>query len=310
MSSLLFTASTASAQFDEFAPPAGKGARPDKPFTQRYQAGVRISAGGSVCRGLYATIPVPVDWPEQTVKIDAEDISRGVNVRYAPLGEGVNQMVVAVPLLPAGQRVQSLVTYEVTRYTLLPPENPDIFVIPKRLKPNERRYLGFSPLIETRHGDIRSKVKEILAEHDDATAWKQVEVIYDWVRDNVGEERGKLKGAVQTLRDGVGNNEDRTSLFIALTRAAGIPARTVWVPDSCYAEFMLADDEGENHWLPCRLGGEREFGGSSCELTILQKGDNFKVPNEREPVRFVPEFLKGAGGRPSVEFVRVPLSGS
>jgi hypothetical protein len=71
---------------------------------------------------------------------------------------------------------------------------------------------------------------------------------------------------------------------------------------------MLADDEGENHWIPCRVVGEREFGGIKCEFPILQKGDNFKVPQRREPVRFVPEFMTGSGGRPSVDFVRMPLA--
>ena len=42
------------------------------------------------------------------------------------------------------------------------------------------------------------------------------------------------------LRDGTGDCEELSSLFIALCRAHGIPARTVWVPDHCYPEFYLA----------------------------------------------------------------------
>ena len=41
---------------------------------------------------------------------------------------------------------------------------------------------------------------------------------------------------------------------------------------------------------------------------ILQKGDNFKVPEKKERQRYVSEFLKGnavaGGGKPSVEFIR------
>jgi hypothetical protein len=39
---------------------------------------------------------------------------------------------------------------------------------------------------------------------------------------------------------------------------------------------------------------------------ILEKGDNFKLPESKAPQRFVAEYLtgKGGGGKPSVEFRR------
>ena len=44
---------------------------------------------------------------------------------------------------------------------------------------------------------------------------------------------------------------------------------------------------------------------------ILQKGDNFKVPEKKERQRYVAEFLRGnnrrGGGRPVVTFVREAL---
>ena len=303
---LTLVTSPALAQFE--TAPAGKGPRLDKPFTQRYQVGARINSARGPCKGLIITIPVPDDWPEQQVRIDEEDISKQVrSVRYVTPRDAVKQMVVTIPNLPASQVANALVTYEVTRHTTLPPEDTTIFQVPKKLILAERRYLGQSPMIEARHGDIRDKAKELLADHYDANAWTQVEVLYDWVRDNVTEQRGRLKGAVHALRDGTGNEEDIVSLFIALCRASDIPARTVWVPDACYAEFMLADDEGENHWIPCRLTGEREFGGIKCEFPILQKGDNHSVPQRKEGVRYVPEFVKGSGGRPGVAFIRKTL---
>ena len=41
---------------------------------------------------------------------------------------------------------------------------------------------------------------------------------------------------------------------------------------------------------------------------ILQKGDNFRSPKSRERKRYVPETLDGAGGKPSVKFIREPVS--
>jgi hypothetical protein len=298
--------SRAQAQFDE---PAADGALGEAQRS-RYQVGVRISAGGSPCRGIVATIPVLADWPEQTIVVDEELVSDGVQTRFRMLDGGVKQMLVSIPQLPAGQTAEALLTYEVTRHAILPPVDPTIFVIPKRPPPAVRKALGHSPYIESRHGKIRALAKEILAEHKDANAFDQVKAIHQWVCDNIERRDSELKGAYAALKDKNGDQEDIVSLFIAVCRAADVPARTVWIPEECYAEFYLEDDKGDGHWLPCRLTGAKEFGGINETQPILQKGDNFKVPEEKGPVRFVPEFLKGSGGRPNVEFVRSSLGAS
>jgi hypothetical protein len=279
-------------------------------YTSRYQVGVKISAGASPCRGLFATVLVLADWPEQTVVVDLEEVSDGVETRFRMLDGGVKQMLVAVPILPAGQTAEALITYEVTRHALLPPEDPSVFVFAKRPPPAVRKALGHSPLIESRNPKIRTQAEAILGDHFDASAYDQVKAIHEWVCKNIERVEGKTKGAFGALRDKNGHQEDITSLFIALCRAADIPARTVWIPEECYAEFYLDDDKGEGHWLPCRLTGAKEFGSIDERQPILQKGDNFKVPEEKQPVRFVPEFLKGSGGRPDVEFVRLSLGDS
>ena len=43
----------------------------------------------------------------------------------------------------------------------------------------------------------------------------------------------------------------------------------------------------------------RSFGGIAEQRPILQKGDNFTVPERREKQRYVSEFLKGDGGQPA-----------
>jgi hypothetical protein len=299
---LVLCASAAHAQFDD--PPLAEGL--GKATTLRYQFGVKISAR-TTCKGIVATVPLPVNWPEQTVEVSAEDISPSAKVGYRSLEGDVRQMLISVPLLPAGHTADVLLTYDITRHTLLAPAKPDELVFAKKLAPAQRRHLGISPFIEVRHGQVRAKAKEILKAHADAPAFRQVEALYDWVRDNIKSEEIKLQGAVATLRSGRGQIEDLTSLFIALCRASDIPARTVWVPEGCYAEFLLADASGKNVWLPCQFSGARQFGESNCELPVLQKGDNIRVPEEKESVRFVPEFLKGTGGRPDVEFIRIML---
>jgi len=284
---------------------AKNGVRFGETVTHGWEAGVEVTATGGPCRGLFATVPVPTDWPEQSVRIVNEDVSDAVRrVRYRTLDGGVKQMLVSIPLLNARASARALLRFEITRAKILPPADTSIFVTPKKISRNLRSYINYSPFIETRNSSIREKAKELIGESEQA--WEQVEAIYDWVRDNVKIEDGQLKGALSAIREGQGSREDAVSLFIALCRAAKIPARTVWVPDHSYAEFYLEDQDRQGYWFPCQIVGKREFGQISETRPIMQKGDSIRVPEKKKPQRFVAEFLRGAGGggRPTVVFTR------
>ena len=117
---------------------------------------------------------------------------------------------------------------------------------------------------------------------DQEKAWDHVEAIYDWVRKKVKYQNGPLKGALAALKDGTGDCEELSSLFIAICRAAGIPARTVWVPGHCYSEFYLVDDEGKGRWFPCQSAGKREFGGISETAADPAKGRQLPTAQRRQ----------------------------
>ena len=271
---------------------------------QRWKVGVTVTATAP-CQGITANFPVPTDWPEQTVQIVEEEISPQVSrVRTKTLEGGVKQMHVAIPTLRAGESAVALVTFEVTKAAILGPSNTAEFVVPKAPPRTIKRYLGTSPYIEVRHSQIRSRAKTFRS--NEQGGWETVESIYDWVRDNVEYRNGKLKGALAALRDGNGDCEELTSLFIALCRNNGIPARTVWIPGHCYPEFYLDDANGVGHWFPCQAAGSREFGAMEDFKPILQKGDNFKVPDKKERQRYVAEFLKAKKTTrpPKVRFTR------
>ena len=282
------------------------GIKLDRTLTQRWQVGVIITARGP-CAGILATAPVPIDWPEQRVTVVAEDISPEVaGIGYRMLGNGVKQMMVQIPQLLPGRTAQALVTIEVTRSSILAPDDPSQFVIPKRPDRNVRAFLAPSPYIESRHPEIRNVARQVT--QDKESAWEQVEAIYDWVREHVEYKDGKLKGALAALKDKDGDCEELSSLFIAMCRASKIPARTVWIPGHCYPEFYLEDAEGEGHWFPCQAAGTRAFGSMPEHRPILQKGDNFKVPEvPRKTQRYVAEYLstQSVGGQPpEVKFIR------
>ncbi|MBL9125598.1 MAG: transglutaminase domain-containing protein [Planctomycetaceae bacterium] len=273
--------------------------------TEQYRVGMVITAKSGPCREITGSIPFPVDWPEQHVKVVSEDISASVReVAYRDLGTTVLQMFVHIPYLAAGEEAHAIVTLEVTRKRLLPPADTSSLVIPEKLDKATRVFLGASPGIEIKQAKIKAVAKETLKQHADAPAWQQVEALYDWVRSNVTYKAGKFKGAAAALKTKIGDCEDMTALFVALCRNIDVPARTVWVPGHCYPEFYLEDASGQGHWFPCQIAGERAFGEMPDSRPILQKGDNFQVPERSDRQRFVAEHLTGAGGKPSVKFVR------
>ena len=302
MALLLLLAGPASAQFqkgDTGGAPVGETR------TARWQAGLEVLAVGEPCRGLVGSVPVPIDWPEQKVRVVEEDVSPNATIGYRMVDGTVKQMLVRIPFLPANEEARAVITFEIERSTLLPPSDTSKLRIPdnRELNSQLRIYLGPSPLIESRDARIRALSKEIGA--DAATAWQRVEAIYDWVRENVEYKDGPIKGALAALRDGNGDCEEMTSLFIAICRAAGVPARSVWVPGHTYPEFYLVDDQGEGHWFPCQAAGSREFGGITEFRPVLQKGDNFRPPhNPRDRQRYLAEHLTGVGGKPKARFIR------
>ena len=288
------------------------GVRLDEQRVQRWQFGVTIQSPGE-CTGMLATVPVPTSWPEQTVKLVNEQFSPNVRrVAYRVLEGGVRQMVVEIPKLRSGETATALITVEVSRSSLRPPLDPGIFRLPDvaKLPRDVRIYLAPSPLIEVSHPTIQKLAKEVWADQGDADAWTKVERIYDWVREHVEFFEGPIKGALAAYKDKRGDCEELSSLFIALCRANKIPARTVWVPDHCYPEFYLVDDMGVGHWIPCQAAGTRSFGGIPEFRPVLQKGDNFKVPERKDAVRYVPELVKAQSvtANPQVETVRQLLN--
>jgi len=308
MLALFLSLAMAAALHAQFSDAEPQGVKMGDSKTFRWRAGLIITATGGECKSITGYAPIPTDWPEQQVKIVDEDISPGVKVDYKIIDGTVKIMTVKIAHLGSGQEAKALVTLEIRRRPILPPDDTDIYVLPdvKKIRPEIRQYLAPSPKIESRDAKIRSLSKQIIA--DKEKAWDKVEAIYDWTRERVKYKEGMpLRGALAALKDNTGDCEDMTSLFIALCRADDIPSRTVWVQGHCYPEFYLEDDKGAGHWFPCQAAGSRQFGGILEDKPVLQKGDNFKPLNGKgERQRYLAEFVTGAetGGKPRITPVR------
>jgi hypothetical protein len=281
-----------------------------QPSTIRFRIGAEVTARRGACRDILALVAVPLECPEQTVKIIDEDFSSEVaQVDYRVLQGGVRQMMISIPRLPDGATARAVVTCEVTTRTILPPAKTDDLVIPDRVPSKIRQFTNGSPYIEVKHRKIRSLAKEVLAEVDEsATDWETVEAIYDYVLEHVDYVEGPDKGALDTLRDGQADCQGRSMLFIALCRANKIPARMVWVDGHAYPEFYLEDAEGQGFWFPCESAGSRAFGEMPLARAIFQKGDDFRVPERKDRLRYASDYLVGmplpGSAKPTVKFIR------
>jgi hypothetical protein len=304
----------ASAQVTEVAPEAGR-IKFGPPDTHRMRVGAEITASRGAARNITALVATPLDCPEQQVKILSEDFSSTVgSVEYRAVAGGeVKQMAISIPRLASGATATAIVEFEITTRPILPPEKTDDLVIPKRPPRQVRHYMGGSPFIETKHQKIRALSKEAWDGLDgSATDWERVEALYDIVLEKVKYVEGPDKGAVDSLRDGQADCQGRSMLFIALCRANKIPARMVWVEGHAYPEFYLEDADGKGYWFPCESAGTRAFGEMPLARTILQKGDNFRVPERpRDRLRYASDYMIGLpvgnGGRPRAKFIRQPV---
>ena len=75
-----------------------------KESTQRWKAGMTVRAGSTPCGGILGTVPVPLEWPEQSVRLVTEEVSPQVrDMKYRTLEDGVKQMVITIPVLNPGE---------------------------------------------------------------------------------------------------------------------------------------------------------------------------------------------------------------
>ncbi|QDT10480.1 transglutaminase-like domain-containing protein [Planctomycetes bacterium K23_9] len=283
----------------------------DAPKSQTWRIGLVLDTPVT-CTNVFATFPVPMDWPEQTVTLQSKEIDRRVTAwKVRDVAKGAKQVMLQIPKVAANTTAEVTFTMSIERSRILPPTKTDDLRIPKKIGRELRVFTSNSPYIDASNARIKMVSKELAAK-DAANDWERVEQIYDYVRDNVRSVDGDLKNASVALREGKGDCEEMTSLIVALCRNAKVPARMVWIPDHCYPEFYLEDADGNGHWFPCQARGTRQFGRMDEYRPILQKGDRFKVPESRTPVRYVAEHFKcdrKGSAKPRPVFVRELVDG-
>lgn len=282
------------------------GFRLVKRSSKVWEFGVEISSGNGPLRGAIAAAPVPIEFPEQKITVLSEFRSPQVSsVKMKDFGGQGRQMIVNVPNLGPGETARATITMRLDRYDILAPEQPIEWKFAEKGHRDGRLYLGESPYIETNHKRFKELGTQII--NDDDTPWKQVESIYDWLQTNIQYEFDPtIHASLDALTNKKGDCEEFASLFIALCRSRGIPARAVWCNDHTYPEFLMVTPGGDAVWLPCQLTThEHIFGQMFDDRPILQKGDKFTVVGETQPNRYLKPSMKAAAaaGSPQLKWV-------
>lgn len=274
-----------------------------------WEFGLKIIASGAAA-GITASIPIPMDWPEQEVEIVHEEKSSNVGkFKTNNPTKYTRQFKFKIKRASNRQPETGYVRFKIKKRFIVAPENTDQFVIAKEVPDEQKKFLEPSPYIESDDARIVGIAQEL--RDRSLPAWEQVEKNLRWVRDNIRYRFDvRIHSCLHALDAKQGDCEELSSLFIAICRAQGIPARAVWVPKHTYPEFYLQDKSGKGHWFPCQAAGPYEFGSMSDPKPILQKGDRFRVPGEKKEVRYIRPSLeaRNSNGGISIQWISRKVS--
>ena len=255
--------------------------------------GQRVTAG----------VVVPAEWPEQEVEpLDRQATACKAYVRA--VGDGGAMLLMRTERLRRGQTASVRYRYRVTvRPVAGVWEAGDFPAAQPRPGRELRDFLRPTEGIESTDRTVRLLARELTEGIDDD--WAKARVFFDWVHDEIEYREQDFTGARAAVRSRVGDCEEKASTFIALCRASGIPARTVWSPGHCWAEFHLIDDSGNGHWIPAHTAGNRWFAELPSRKLIWQKGDRFTIPesNQRNK-RLLNPWYSSTRPSPKVEWVQ------
>lgn len=279
------------------------GIQLSEPIESVWEFGVKVNSTGHG-KQISVSVPIPKQWPEQQLEVIKENKTPNVG-RFVEKDatKFARQFSYAVNRMEAGDSALGSIQFKVKKRLIIAPKDTSQFVVVKKVPTKLRTFLKPSPFIESNHKRIRTIAEEL--QDDTLSGWNQVETIYTWVRKNIEYKFDvQNRSCLEALDSKLGDCEELSALFIAICRAQGIPARAVWVPGHTYPEFYLEDETGEGHWFPCQAAGIYEFGSMSEARPILQKGDRFRIPGQRDEVRYLrPTLTAREGAGLSIEWI-------
>lgn len=262
--------------------------------------GVRWKSGGTV-RNLMSSTVAPIQFPEQQIVSVEVKHPAGAEARLVALSESCGQLQVTAPVMERGQEIEAKAVYRMKLSRFCPHYSADQFPAKQEVSADIRQmYLGNSPGIRSDLNAVKQVVDQVRSRHEHP--WQTANKFHGWVWENIDGKPGAYTSVREALSSRVGDCEERAGVFIALCRAAGIPARLVWVPNHSWAEFCLFDEAGKPHWIPAHTAAYNWFGWTGAHELVLQKGDRIRMPGKDSVVRLVMDWYSFEGRRPTIEF--------
>lgn len=264
------------------------------------EIGLRWKSQGNA-RNVQGSTPVPVNLPGQEIsdlKIEASDRCSAI---IAPLTANAAQLQVHAAALAPRETVEAVVRCKVKLFRFCPKYTADQFPDRQDLPDEIRKEgLGNSPGIRADLKELRDIVETETSRHDHP--WSKAEKFFRWTIGHIAGEPMAYTSVEKALKFRKGDCEERAGVFVALCRAAGIPARLVLVPNHCWAEFCLLDKDSLPHWIPAHTAAYDWFGWTGAHELVLQKGDRIWQPGSDKTVRLVTDWYSGEGRKPEVEY--------
>jgi hypothetical protein len=267
------------------------------PRTYRLKVVIRVtSPAEGDSQNVVAVAPIPMDWPEQQIRLLEEKYTEGGKIEYHVKPGQCKTFRYTIPEIEAGKSASVELLYEITRWRMEFVAEPEELGLPQGLPAEVRdQFVGLSPGLEMKHPKIVNLARDLEKQHRDDGAWETVKGFWSWTRDNVDFQNGDFRGALFAIEQGCGDCEEMSALFVSMCRLSKVTARSVWVEGHNYPEFYLVDKQGQGHWIPAQVVGPEWFGEMTEYRPIFQKGDRFLDPFHHKFVRYTPQTLKAGG---------------
>ena len=270
-----------------------------EPRSYDVSIGMELRGVDSTCEAM-ATTPVPVSHPEQQVEqVSMETIGCEADIRE--LSPGAGQLLLHAPEIAVGQVVKAIAHFKITLFKQYHGFEQEQFpftqTVPKGVQTSS---MGDSPGIQASASVVRKLANEIAREH--SHPWDKAQAFVKWIRTSIRPQLGAYTSVLTAIQKRVGDCEEMSALFVAFCRAAGIPARLVWVPNHNWAEFYLTDFEQKGHWIPVHPACYNWFGWTGAHELVIQKGDRVPVPEQSNPSRLVMDWMRSTG-RPKANYL-------
>ena len=282
------------------SPPQGQSGYLE-PRSYLLNVGIELVGQGNASQ-IAATTPVPIDCPEQ--KIEEEHVeSRGCEAQVREIGPDARQLCLSAPGIAPGQTIAAVAHYKLTISKQFHGYQRDQFPEDQKIPNDVRRmYMGDSPGIQTRCKEIRQLLGELAG--DTKHPWELAKKFASWIPRNIRPQIGPFTSVVAALDNRLGDCAEMSAVFVALCRAAGIPARLVWVPNHNWSEFYLTDKRDVGHWIPAHTACYFWFGWPGAHELVLQKGDRLRVPERGGKLyRLQEDWMQWMGRRPAVRYL-------